>query len=110
MIQGEKDVSIGSYEIYKSDFTRMLDNYREDLWRSIPIFYAEIGNNTQANDTALANIQRAQRDMQVNRMNILSASGKDLDVESDGVHYTAESLDILGRRFGLSILAYLRIK
>lgn len=92
---------------YKTAFTKMISNYREDLYSTIPIFINQVGqvNSTLRTDAEWSAVRSAQSDLD-NGTNILLATTEIGFSLSDTVHFSTASSAIIGPRYANAIKYY----
>jgi|GEM_PF-735475 len=113
MNQGEHDVSAGTgEEEYLAALNTLISNYRADLGWNVPFLYCQLGPakaGSWGDDRPpyMDGIRAAQmRANDPKNSVILAAVELDLGRNSDNLHYTSASQDIIGRRVANAILWY----
>lgn len=93
----DEDRVLSSHD-YREWFTQYINDLRRDLARPrLPIVFAQIGSHAAPNAfTEWAVVQQQQAAVDISCVAMITTS--DLPLR-DGVHYTAESYQIIGRRF-----------
>jgi hypothetical protein len=110
MHQGEADTNAHRTEAqYEADFATMIGHYREDLYKTIPIFICQLGPitlgfNTRTDADVVA-VRNAQHDLDNGEDIFMAATAMD-QPRLDHVHFTTQGLDAIGERVAQTIKYY----
>jgi len=110
MHQGEADTNAHRTEAqYEADFARLIGNYSEDLYATVPIFICQLGPitlgfNTRTDADVVA-VRNAQDDLDNGEDIFMAATAMD-QPRLDHVHFTTQGLDAIGERVAQTIKYY----
>ncbi|MCF7826212.1 MAG: T9SS type A sorting domain-containing protein [Candidatus Marinimicrobia bacterium] len=109
-MQGESDAEQLSWaNAYESNLNEFIANIRLDLANpKLPVILGKVAN--QGGYPYLDQIRAAQEAVAASDSLVTLVSLDDQPLESDGVHFTAPGVQVMGARFGSALLDYLGIQ